>query len=148
MLRFIHFLGFALWIGGGWATMALALRARREPPETRRALARILPAASNVILLGAALTVYGGIALIVKIARLGIGQTLGTPGRSLMMGAGMVAAILVVLVTWPASRTLARLAAEPGELSPDFEKIRKRQAIVASITGVLGLLALAGATLF
>lgn len=144
--RFLHFLGFALWMGGGWATMALALRARREPPETRKALARILPAASGVIALGAAITVLAGIALIVRLARAGLGQQLGTPGLSLMMGTGLLAALIVFLVTWPASFTLARMAAQP-ELPPDFEKIRKRQAIAASISGVLGLLALVGATL-
>lgn len=62
------------------------------------------------------------------------------------MGTGLLAALIVFLVTWPASFTLARMAAQP-ELPPDFEKIRKRQAIAASISGVLGLLALVGATL-
>lgn len=146
LFRFLHFLGFALWMGGGWATMALVMRAKREPPETRKALARILPAASGVIAIGAAMTVFAGIALIVMLARAGAGPTLGTPGNSLMMGAGMVAALLVFLVSWPASLTLARMAALP-QLPPEFEKIRKRQAIASSIAGVLGLLSLIGATL-
>lgn len=144
--RFLHFLGFALWMGGGWATMALVIRARRESPAVRAGLVRILPAAQNVMAIGAAITVIAGIGLIVLLARAGAGPQLGTPGRSLMMGAGMVGALLVFLVTWPLGRTMARMA-QGNELPPEFEKYRKRQMIASSIVGVLGLLALAGVTL-
>ena len=147
MFRFLHFLGIALWMGGGWTVMAMAIRARREPPETRRAMARLLPAASSVIGAGAAVTVIAGMLLVLRLAVAGAGQALATPGRFVMMGAGILASLLVFLVSWPASFTLARLASMPGELSPEFEKIRKRQAIASSVAGVLGLLALVGATL-
>src|SRR5262245_57219854 len=145
--RFLHFLGFALWLGGGWATMAMAIAARRESAEARRILARVLPAASSVVATGTALTLFGGLALAVTLANAGAGHTLATPGRMLMMGAGVLAALLVFTVNLPASFTLARLASQPGELSPDFERVRVRQAITASVSGVLGLLALVGATL-
>ena len=146
VFRFLHFLGFALWMGGGWATMALVIRARRESPAVRAGLVRILPAAQNVMAIGAAITVIAGIGLIVLLARAGAGQQLGTPGRSLMMGAGMLGALLVFLVTWPLGRTLARMA-QGDALPPEFEKYRKRQMIASSVVGVLGLLALAGVTL-
>ena len=144
--RFLHFLGFALWMGGGWATMALVIRARWEPPAIRAGLVRILPAAQNIMALGAAITVIGGIGLIVLLARAGAGARLGTPGRSLMIGAGMVGALLVFLVTWPLGRTMARMA-QGDTLPPEFEKYRKRQMIASSIVGMLGLIALAGVTL-
>src|SRR5688572_18709179 len=133
-------------MGGGWATMALVIRARRESPAVRAGLVRILPAAQNVMAIGALITVFAGIGLIVLLARAGAGQQLGTPGRSLMMGAGMVGALLVFLVTWPLGRTMARMA-EGDSLPPEFEKYRKRQMIASSIVGTLGLIALAGVTL-
>jgi len=147
LFRFLHFLGFALWMGGGWTTMALVIRSRRESPAVRMGLMRMLPAAHAVMGGGAVLTLFGGIALTVMYARAGAGQVLATPGKQIMMGAGMLAALLVFLVTWPTSRTMARLA-QGNELPPEFETFRKRQMIFSSIAGSLGLLALIGATLF
>ncbi len=144
-LRFFHFFGFALWLGGGMAAMAMAIRARRETAAGRAAIFRALAAASTVIGVGATITVLTGIGLIWQLASLGAGRSLGTPGRSLMMGAGMLGALLVYLVAWPTSRTIGRLAQE-DPLPPEFEVFRKRMAIVSSVAGGLALLALFGAT--
>ena len=146
ILRFIHYLGFALWMGGGWGTMSLVLRSRSDTPATRAGLFRILPAAFSVMAAGATLTVLSGIGLAVSLSRLGFSARLGEPGVSTMMGSGLLAAVMMVGIGLPTSRRLSKLAAvEP--LPGEFERFRKRLAMTSSVAGILGLLALVGATL-
>jgi hypothetical protein len=146
LLRFLHYLGFALWMGGGWTTMALLIRSRKDTPATRAGLFRIIPAASGVMAGGAALTVLSGVGLAVHLSRLGLGARLSEPGVIVMQSCGVFAAVMTLALGAPTARKLSRLAAtEP--LPPEFERLRKRQAAVSSVAGVLGLLALVGSTL-
>ncbi|MBI4502800.1 MAG: hypothetical protein HY700_16760 [Gemmatimonadetes bacterium] len=146
MIRFLHYFGFALWMGGGWATMALVVKSRKETAATRVGLFRLLPASFGVMAGGAAITVLSGVALAMRLSRLGLGARLGEPGLILMQAAGLLGAVMVLALGAPTARKLAKLAAiEP--LPPEFERLRKRQAAVSSVAGVLGLLALVGATL-
>jgi len=146
IIRFLHYLGFALWMGGGWGTMSLVIRSRAVSPATRAGLFRILPAAFSVMAIGATITVLSGIGLAISLSRLGLAARLGEPGVTVMMGSGLLAAVMMLTIGLPTSRKLARLAAtEP--LPPEFERFRKRLAMASSVGGVLGLLALVGATL-
>ena len=146
ILRFLHFLGFALWMGGGWATMALVLRARKDTPAVRAGLFRIMPGAVNVMATGAVITVISGLGLAVFLMSQGLSSRMGDPGVIVMQTSGLLAAVLILTVGVPASRRIARLALT-DPLPADFERLRKRQAIVSSIGGLLGLIALIGATL-
>ena len=146
LLRFLHYLGFALWGGGGWTTMALLMRSRKDSPAAMTTLYRLLPAAYAVMATGAAITVLSGIALSIWLSHLGLGVRLQQPGIMVMQGAGIIAALMILGIGAPASRKLARLAAM-NPLPPEFERLRKRQAIGASVTGALVLIALVGATL-
>lgn len=146
ILRFLHFFGFALWMGGGFTTMALAIRSRKDTPAARAGLFRLLPAAVNVMATGAVITVLTGLGLAVLLMSQGRSAEMGDPGIITMQTSGILAAILVLAVSVPSSRRLARLAVtEPPP--PEFEKLRRRQALAGSIAGLLALLALAGATL-
>jgi hypothetical protein len=144
--RFFHYLGFALWMGGGWSTMALVIRTRSDTSATRIGLFRILPAAFNIMALGAILTAASGIGLAASLARLGFSARLGETGVTVMMGTGFLGAVMMLAIGFPTSRKLARLAASEA-LSPEFEKFRRRLAMSSSVAGVLGVLALIGATL-
>jgi hypothetical protein len=64
-----------------------------------------------------------------------------------MQGAGLIAALMTLLITLPTAARLGRL--DPiGEAERYFDELRSRQRIVASISGTLGLVALfAGAML-
>ena len=64
-----------------------------------------------------------------------------------MQGAGIVAALLTLLISLPTATKLSRL--DPlGEAAGYFDELRQRQRIVASISGTFGLVALfAGAML-
>jgi flagellar biosynthesis component FlhA len=65
----------------------------------------------------------------------------------IMQGAGLVAALLTLLIALPTASKLSRL--DPGgETARYFDELRQRQRIVGSIAGTLGLVALfAGAML-
>jgi hypothetical protein len=64
-----------------------------------------------------------------------------------MQGAGVIAALITLLIALPTATRLGRL--DPtGEAGRYFDELRARQRIVASIAGTFGLVALfAGAML-
>lgn len=148
--QFLHLLGQALWIGGGIAAMTLALAARGEHPAVRGGVYRLLARVHGVVIApGALITVLSGLWLTMTMARRGRGAELGEPGLAIMQGLGMVAGILVLFVALPTANLLARIA-EPdgsGQLPPGFDRLRKRQAVVASVAGALAVLALVAARL-
>ena len=111
LLRFLHYFGFALWMGGGWATMALVLKSRKETPAIRAGLFRVIPGAFGVMAGGAAITALSGLALAVGLTRVGLGARMGEPGIMVMQTAGLLGAIMVLAVGAPTARKLARLAA-------------------------------------
>jgi hypothetical protein len=149
--RFLHLLGQALWIGGAIGAMVLAVASRGEPAPIRAAMFRALGRVHSLVIApGALLTVLSGLWLTMSMARQGMGARLGSPGIAAMQLLGLVGGILVLLVALPTAGALAR-AAEPGPdgtLPPAFERLRKRQAVVSSIAGVMAVIALAGARLF
>jgi hypothetical protein len=65
----------------------------------------------------------------------------------IMQGAGVIAALITLLIALPTAARLGRL--DPtGEAARYFDELRQRQRVVASISGTLGLVALfAGAML-
>jgi hypothetical protein len=143
---FLHLLGFTLWLGGAVAAMIMSMAAKREDRHglgaVVRAQASLMKAA---IAPGAILAVLSGLILTVQ---LGGGDL---PGFSMwlviMQGAGLVAALLTLLISLPTAAKLSRL--DPlGEGAGYFDELRQRQRIVGSISGTFGLVALfAGAML-
>ncbi|OGU33701.1 MAG: hypothetical protein A3K13_12385 [Gemmatimonadetes bacterium RIFCSPLOWO2_12_FULL_68_9] len=148
--QFLHLLGQALWIGGGIAAMTLALATRGEDSVVKAGVYRLLGRVHGVVIApGALITVLSGLWLTMTMARRGRGAELGEPGLAMMQGLGIVAGILVLFIALPTANLLSRVA-EPdqhGQLSPLFERLRKRQAVVSSVAGGLALLALLGAVL-
>ncbi len=149
--RFLHLLGQSLWVGGGIAAMTLALSTRGEESAVRAGVYRLLGRVhAMVIAPGALITVLSGFWLTMGLARVGRGAELGKPGLATMQGAGIIAAILVLFIALPTANLLSRasLPDERGQLSPAFERLRKRQAVVSSVAGALAVLAMMGARLF
>jgi hypothetical protein len=65
----------------------------------------------------------------------------------IMQGAGLVAALLTLLIALPTASKLSRMDPS-GDTARYFDELRQRQRIVGSISGTLGLVALfAGAML-
>ncbi|MEO8030339.1 MAG: hypothetical protein ABJC74_10155 [Gemmatimonadota bacterium] len=143
---FLHFAGFILWLGGGLASMLAGIGARREGPAAIRPVARIQATLQrNVIAPGAGLVILSGLFLTMK--TFGMGNVAPSGWLMLMQGAGLIGAALTLFVGLPTSSRLARISPEGGT-APLFEQLRKRLAVVGSIAGSLGWIALvAGAVL-
>ena len=143
---FLHLLGFTMWLGGAIAVMIIGIAAKREDRHGIGAVVRAQATLMKVAIApGALVAVLSGIILTFRVG----GADL--PGFSLwlmlMQGAGLVAALLTLLIALPTATKLSRL--EPtGETAHYFDELRHRQRIVGSISGTLGLVALfAGAML-
>lgn len=143
---FLHLLGFTMWLGGAIAAMIMGIAAKREDRHGLGAVVRAQATLMKMVIApGALLAVLSGIILTFQISGGDV------PGFSLwlmlMQGAGLVAALLTLLIALPTATKLSRL--EPaGETARYFDELRQRQRIVGSISGTLGLVALfAGAML-
>ena len=143
---FLHLLGFTLWLGGAIAAMIMGIAAKREDRHGLGAVVRAQASVMKVAIApGAILAVLSGLILTFQVS----GADL--PGFSIwlviMQGAGVVAALLTLLILLPTATKLSRL--DPlGEAAGYFDELRQRQRIVASISGTFGLIALfAGAML-
>lgn len=143
---FLHFLGFILWLGGGLASMLAGIGARREGPAVIAAVTRIQAALQrNLIAPGAGFVIVSGLFLTMK--TYGMGNVAPSGWLMTMQGAGLLGAALTLFVALPTSSRLARLSPE-GQTAALFEQLRKRMAVVGSLAGSLGWLALvAGAAL-
>ena len=145
---FLHLLGFTLWLGGGLASMIMGIAARRED---RHGLGAVVRAQGSLmkaaIAPGALLAVLSGLVLTFSLSGSG-GELVGfNIWLVIMQGAGLVAALLTLLIALPTATKLGRL--DPtGDTARYFDELRQRQRIVGSISGTLGLAALfAGAML-
>jgi len=143
---FLHLLGFTLWLGGAIAAMIMGIAAKREDRHGLGAVVRAQASLMKVAIApGAILAVLSGLMLTFQLSGVDL------PGFSIwlviMQGAGVVAALLTLLISLPTATKLSRL--DPlGEAAGYFDELRQRQRIVASISGTFGLVALfAGAML-
>jgi hypothetical protein len=144
---FLHLLGFTMWLGGALAVMVAGVAARREDRAGLGAVARSQAATYKAVIApGAILAVLSGLILTFNVsARMGelVGFNLWLV---VMQGAGVLAALLVLLIGLPTAARLARLDPE-GQGAAYFDELRQRQKIVGSVAGVLALLALVAGAL-
>jgi hypothetical protein len=145
---FLHLLGFTLWLGGAIAAMIMGIAARREDRHGVGAVVRAQASLMRVAIApGALLAVLSGLILTFQITA-GAGDLVGfNLWLVIMQGAGLVAALLTLLIALPTATKLSRI--DPtGERAQYFDELRQRQRMVGSISGTLGLVALfAGAML-
>lgn len=139
-VKFLHLLTTAAWFGGSLAVMTLAVVARRES-ESVRAAAAVLSGRlySRVIGPAAAVSLLSGVGLTMMLAMQGFGPMLGSPRLVVMQGAGLLAGVLVLFLGLPAATRMARMVASgnPEALEGEFADLRKRQAVVQSVAGLL-----------
>jgi hypothetical protein len=137
---FLHLLGFTMWLGGAIASMVIGIAAKQEE---RSGLGSVVRAQSKLtkaaIAPGALLTVLSGIILTFQLSG---GDVAGfSIWLVIMQGAGLIAALITLLISLPTATRLGRL--DPtGESSRYFDELRARQRIVASIAGTFGVVAL------
>jgi hypothetical protein len=142
----VHFMGFTLWLGGGVATMVAGVTAKVFEPAERLAAYRVSSRIHSILVApGAILVVISGLVLAQPFMR-GEGMT---GGLLTMMTAGALGAVVAIFFSVPTAQRLGRLELDPrGELPESFFELRKRQIVVASIAGGLGILAMLGGTVF
>lgn len=143
----IHFLGFTLWLGGGIATMVAGVTAKGFAPAERLKVYRTIGAVQRLIVGPGALgVVLSGVMLMMGSTYMRSGAMPGW--LNVMMGAGLLGAVTAVAVSVPTAARLARLNVDAnGQLPAAFHALRKRQVIVATVAGCLGLIALFAGTL-
>ena len=143
---FLHVMGFVAWLGGGLAVMLSGVTAKYLPPDPRLAVYRVMSVvARNLIGPGAVLVVVSGIVLSVPYFK---SSTVPT-WLMAMQTFGLLGAVVVIGVVTPTAARLGRLQVDArGELPEAFTGLRRRQAIFATLAGVLALLALGAGTIF
>jgi len=141
---FLHILGFTLWIGGALAAMVAGIASRREDRAGLGAVVRTQAAVQKVVVApGALLSVLSGLMLTFSVTSLRGGEAGFNFWLVLMQGAGLVAALVVLMVGLPTAAKLARLDPD-GPGAAYFDELRQRQRVVGSVAGLLALAALVG----
>ena len=143
---FLHILGFVAWLGGGLSVMLAGITAKYFPPEPRHAVYRIMGVVSRSLIgPGAVVVVLSGFVLSVPFFRDAM-----VPSWLLAMQAlGLLGAIVAIGIVMPTAARLARLEVDArGELPESFAGLRRRQAVFATLAGILALTALLAGTLF
>lgn len=143
---FLHVIGFVAWLGGGLAVMLSGITAKHFPPEQRLAVYRIMAVITrNLVGTGAVLEVVSGFVLSVPYFK---GATVPTWLMAMQL-LGFMGAIVAIAIVVPTAARLGRLELDPrGELPEAFARLRRRQAIFATLAGVFALLALVAGTVF
>jgi hypothetical protein len=144
---FLHLLGFTMWLGGALASMVAGIAAKREDRAGLGAIARAQAAIYKTIVApGAILVVLSGLVLTFSVAGR-MGELIGfNIWLMVMQGAGLLGALLVLLIGLPTAAKLARL--DPvGSGAAYFDELRNRQKLVASVSGTLALVALVAGAL-
>jgi hypothetical protein len=141
---FLHIVGFTLWIGGGLASMVAGIVSKGEERARLGAVVRAQAAVQRVLVApGALLTVLSGVMLTFAMTSLRGGEAGFSIWLVLMQGAGLVGALIVLLVGLPTSSKLVRI--DPlGPNAAYFDELRQRQRVTASIAGVFAVAALVG----
>lgn len=145
---FLHLLGFTLWLGGSLAAMVAGIAAGREERALLGGVIRAQAAIHKTLVApGALLTVLSGLVLTFAVTGRG-GELVGfTLSLVVMQGAGLIGALIVLLVGLPTAAKLARL--DPaGPAAATVDELRQRQRIVSSIAGTLALAALLAGALY
>jgi hypothetical protein len=141
---FLHIIGFTLWIGGGLASMVAGIVSKGEERARLGAVVRAQAAVQRMLVApGALLTVLSGVMLTFAMTSLRGGEAGFSIWLVLMQGAGLVGALIVLLVGLPTSSKLTRIEPQ-GPNAAYFDELRQRQRITSSIAGVFALVALVG----
>lgn len=146
---FLHLLGMVMWLGGGLAVMFAGIASKNFPREQLGPVARLFAVIhTRVITPGAVLVVLSGLVLTMQLmSALGAGAGgMISPWIMSMQGAGLLGAVLIIVVSLPASTRVARI--DPVSQPAAFDALRVRLRVVGAISGVLGLIALLSGAMY
>ena len=146
IVRFLHYLGLAMWLGGWLCVVVLVASERGDSTHVRTTLFKLVARVhTTVIVPGALFTLGSGVLWSMAIVGAGGVQSGVAPiGVLVMTAAGFVGGLLVVFVALPTAVKLKAVAVPTaaGKMLPVFERQRKRLIATSHIAGVLALVAL------
>ncbi len=141
---FLHLLGGAMWIGGGLAAMFVSLAAkdlgRAEQGLTAKLVARVY---GRLIAPGAALIVVSGLFLTMTYMgamNRGEIEMAVSPWIMVMQGLGIVGAMVIFAVAFPAVNRLTRI--DPVNQADAFDALRRRQRLAGMIATTFAFISL------
>ncbi|MGH7533155.1 MAG: hypothetical protein ACREL4_07685 [Gemmatimonadales bacterium] len=146
---FLHLLGIVMWLGGGLAVMFAGIASKQFAREQLGSVARLLAVIhARVIGPGAVLVVLSGLVLSMQLmSAFGAGAGgMISPWIMSMQGAGLLGAVLVIVVSWPTSMRAARI--DPVSQAAAFDSLRTRLRVVGAISGLLGFIALLSGAMY
>jgi hypothetical protein len=137
-----HIIGYVLWMGGGLAAMTVGIAMRVGPREELPALIGVQAGLhSKLILPGCVLVVVSGLLLTLRLYSTATAVN-GFPTQLMVMqGAGLVAAVIVLVVSFPTVGRLSRLDPN-GEHASLFQALSRKMAMAGLLTGLLAFTAL------
>ena len=105
---FLHLLGFTMWLGGAIASMVVGIAAKAEERSGLGAVVRAQSQLTKVAIApGSLLTVLSGLILTFRLSG---GDFAGfSIWLLIMQGAGLIAALITLLIALPTAARLARL---------------------------------------
>jgi hypothetical protein len=143
---FLHFLGFVMWIGGGFASMHAGLVSKGESRAGLGAITRAQARIQKLVIApGALLVVLSG--LILTLRFMGAMTIAMSPWLMAMQGAGLVGALITLMIGLPTASRLGRIDPE-GQAAAYFDELRGRMRVAASVSGVLALFALVAGVVY
>jgi hypothetical protein len=138
----LHLLGFTMWLGGALAAMVAGVAARADSRAGLGAVTRAQASIHKLVIApGALLVVFSGLILTVRLMN---AMTMSLSSWLMVMqAAGILGALIVLLGGMPIASRLSRLDPECPHAA-QFDELRRRQKLVSSVAGLLGLVALVG----
>lgn len=150
-VRFFHYLGIALWIGGWLAAAVIASGSRGAPVQVRVSVAFLLARVHTVVIApGMLLSLGSGILWSMAIASGGgVESRIAPLGAWVMTGLGLVGGIIVAALALPSALKLRAVAISgaEGQVHPVFESQWRRLQTASAVAGVCALASLLAAVL-
>lgn len=115
LVRFLHFIGIGLWLGGGAVALLFATGAKRDTPMRIPRVLLLARAYAVVVAPGAMLATASGLALTMMAMSAGWGAALGSPPLAAMQALGLLAGLLEVFVAFPTAQRLGGVAAAAAD---------------------------------
>jgi hypothetical protein len=151
IVRFVHYLGIAMWIGGWLAAMLITSGARGESQRVRVSLAALL-ARVHVALIGPGAIATIGSGILWSLAITGgsdVESRVAPMGAWIMTAVGIVGGIVVAAVAVPTALRVKAVAIsnESDQVLPVFERQQRQLKVVSAVAGICALVSLFAAVL-
>jgi hypothetical protein len=151
LVRFFHYLGIAMWLGGWLAAAVVASGSHGNSQQVSVRLTALLTRVHTMIIApGAVLTVGSGILWSMAIGGVGgVESRIAPIGAWIMTVLGVLGGLLVAFVALPTALKLKSVAVTraDGQVLPVFEKHKMRLEIVSAVGGLCALASLFAAVL-